>query len=278
MINPFNNLQQLYFFHVVTVEGSIKGAAKKLHLTQPAVSIRIKTLEQELGSKLFSREFRKPILSPSGRTLHEYTTKIFSLTQEALSSIGACQIQEKVLRTGFVPTVSKGIVHDILKPLWKKYQTLQVFHGDYLALYDRLERGKLDLIIVDTEPKRIRKDLKVQEVAHRKLIFTAAPQFRHLRNNFPRSLDGVRFVSYTETNALRFQVDRFLNRNSVNPKIVAEVDELGLILSILIDGIGVGVIPDRAAQEMLDRRMLINLGEMKGVISRLWVVSHESMI
>ncbi|MEK6555036.1 MAG: LysR family transcriptional regulator, partial [Bdellovibrionota bacterium] len=135
MINLANvNLQHLYYFHVVASQGSIKVASKELHLTQPAVSMRIRSLEENLEITLFDRKQRELRLTSGGQCLFEYTTQIFSLTQKALSSLAPRTLPKRLLRAGFVPSVSKSFVHDVLKPLWDREVILEVSHGAHSEL------------------------------------------------------------------------------------------------------------------------------------------------
>ncbi|MGE3973540.1 MAG: LysR family transcriptional regulator [Bdellovibrionales bacterium] len=274
---PSGNLQHLFYFHVVATEGSIKLAAKKLNLTQPAISIRIKLLEESLNIKLFDRQFRKLRLSSSGQSLLEYTHKIFSLTQEALFSLKPQSKPADFFRAGYVPSVSKALLHDILKPICRKNLILQVWHGTYQDLHEQLEHKRLDLMIVDTEPKH-KKNWNVKEVAQRKLFFVGAPRFRSLKNNFPKSLNDVPFFTFSESNMLRFQVERFFANHHIEPNVIGEIDDISLLLSFLFDGMAVGVVSDRAAREFLNKNLLVKLGEIKGVISRLWVVERNKEV
>ncbi|MBM3933253.1 MAG: LysR family transcriptional regulator [SAR202 cluster bacterium] len=76
------NFHQLYIFHTVASMGSFSGAARSLSLSQPAVSIQVRELEKSLGSPLFYRTRRGPMLTDIGRAVHEYTQRIFALADE----------------------------------------------------------------------------------------------------------------------------------------------------------------------------------------------------
>lgn len=267
------NLQYLYCFHVVASEGSIKAAANKLRVTQPAVSMRLKNLESDLNAPLFDREFRSLRLTSSGQSLLEYTEQIFALTFEALSSLVTIEKPKATLRAGIVPSVSNAIVHDVLRPFWHKDQILQVTYGTYTDLHEQLERNRLDLMIVDTEPKH-KYGWRVKEIDQRRLIFAGAQKFKSLKNAFPKSLNSIPMISFSDNNSLCFQLERFLALHKVTPNIIGKIDDFSLLLSFLIDGIGVGVVSVRAAQQFLDSKLLINLGEMKDIISRLWVIER----
>ena len=60
------NIDQILYFSTVVEEGTISGAAKRLHMSQPPVSMQIKNLENELGVKLFERGARQIRLTEAG--------------------------------------------------------------------------------------------------------------------------------------------------------------------------------------------------------------------
>lgn len=265
------NLQQLYYFFVVAKEGSIKAAARKLHVTQPAISLRIKNLEDELDTPLFERNHRKIELNFTGRQLFKYADEIFDLTQKALISVTEAEKPKGKLRAGIIPSISKAAVHDVLRPLWKKDLILHVSQGNYTELHDQMARDKLDVMIVDSEP-RYRPGWTIEEIDQRRLIFAGAPKFKNVKNQFPASLNSVPLIAFTENNALSIELNRFLANHKINPEIVGEIDDFSLLLSFLIDGVAIGVVSHRVAQQYLDNKLLVNIGEMKNYISRLWLV------
>ncbi|HXG50861.1 MAG TPA: LysR family transcriptional regulator [candidate division Zixibacteria bacterium] len=76
-------LRQLKSLCLIARYGSVKEAAKRCFLTSSAVSLQIKTLEKELGVKLFEQAGRRLVLTPKGETLREDAEKILALVREA---------------------------------------------------------------------------------------------------------------------------------------------------------------------------------------------------
>ena len=86
MANSLNYHHLLYFWTVVR-EGGVSKAAEKLHLSQPAISAQIKTLEAALGERLFQRQGRTLVLTDVGRVVDSYATEIFSAGSELLETL-----------------------------------------------------------------------------------------------------------------------------------------------------------------------------------------------
>ena len=80
-------LHSLQVFHAVATEKSFSRAAEKLLRTQPAVSLSLQRLEQELGEKLIDRSGKDLILTDAGRTVLDYARRFQSLQTELENSI-----------------------------------------------------------------------------------------------------------------------------------------------------------------------------------------------
>src|SRR4030042_7194475 len=77
------NLNQLKAFYYAATCGSISRAAEKLYISQPAVSMQIKALEEQHGVQLFIRKKKRLELTKPGKDLYELVERIFSLVGEA---------------------------------------------------------------------------------------------------------------------------------------------------------------------------------------------------
>lgn len=77
------NFHQLHIFYTVATKGSFSAAAQALHLSQPAVTMQIQSLEEYFGTKLFHRSTKKVELSEAGKALLPHAEKSISLMREA---------------------------------------------------------------------------------------------------------------------------------------------------------------------------------------------------
>src|SRR5687767_14909086 len=91
-------LAQLEFFMRVVEEGSLSKAADRVFRTQPAVSIAVRRLEEEIGSPLFDRAQKKPTLTDTGEILYDYARRMLALRDQARDAVA--ELRE--LRTGRV--------------------------------------------------------------------------------------------------------------------------------------------------------------------------------
>lgn len=180
------DLTSLRAFATVAEAGGVTRAAGLLNLTQSAVSMQIKRLEQSLGQEFFARAARRLTLTPEGEQLLGYARRMLELNDEALS---------RLTDSAFEGELRLGVPHDIV------YPAIPRILARFAALYPRVRinlvssftnlmhesfvRGELDLMLTTEEAI----DPRGEELAARDLIWIgveggAAGQRRPLRLGF----------------------------------------------------------------------------------------------
>lgn len=119
-------LRHMKIFVSVCREKSISLAAKKLFISQPAVSNAIKELETYYGTPLFDRISKKIYLTEAGKTVYQYAIHINSLFQELEDSVkgsgSSCQ-----LRIGSSITIGTHLIPDYIKKFSENFPNIQTF-------------------------------------------------------------------------------------------------------------------------------------------------------
>ena len=82
-VKPHLEIHTLRYFLAFVKEGTILGAARTLHLTQPTLSRQIANLEKQVGSPLYAREGRHIKLTEKGRALYQYAESVVALVDKA---------------------------------------------------------------------------------------------------------------------------------------------------------------------------------------------------
>lgn len=88
-------LTQLEFFIKVVEEGSFSKAAERVYRTQPAVSIAIKRLQEEIGAPLFERSQKTPELTELGELVYDYAKRILALRDQTLEAVAELKSLER---------------------------------------------------------------------------------------------------------------------------------------------------------------------------------------
>lgn len=147
------NLIQLQYFAAVVEEGSISAAARRLHLSQPPLSIQIRNLEDEYGVKLLDRGARRARVTPAGEVLYEYAVRILEMTHAAEDDLESLKAgQQTSLRLGII---SSGECPELLQGLAdfsRQYPDIsfRIFDRNTYELQQDIEKQRIDLAVIRT--------------------------------------------------------------------------------------------------------------------------------
>lgn len=144
-------LHQLQIFAAVVAEGSFSGAARRLGLTQPAVSLQIRGLEEHFGQPLLDRSGRGVRLTEAGQQVYAYATRILALVQDLeLAVRGTAATLAGLLRLGCSTAPGECLLPRVLSAFRARFPSVQlnVEVADTAAVLDRLLRRQYDLGLV----------------------------------------------------------------------------------------------------------------------------------
>lgn len=147
------NQRQLESFLAIVKHGSFAAAAERLHITQSAISARIKELEDDLGVELFVRSPKKVKLTVKGRELVRYAEKSSVLFHEIRAKIGSAVAQSGIVRIGVVELVAITWMSRLLAILRQEFPALIVEFevGLMPPLIEGLRSGDFDMVIIAGE-------------------------------------------------------------------------------------------------------------------------------
>ncbi|MDF2721922.1 MAG: LysR family transcriptional regulator [Paenibacillus sp.] len=121
------NFHQLHIFHTVAEKGSFSMAAQSLHMTQPAVTMQVQSLEDYFGTKLFQRSTKRIELTEAGRTLLPFAKQSIELIQDAGRAMSRyTHMLEGRLQLGASLTIGEYILPRLLGPFGKEYPSISV--------------------------------------------------------------------------------------------------------------------------------------------------------
>ncbi|MFD6422572.1 LysR family transcriptional regulator [Streptomyces sp. NPDC060198] len=137
----------LRYFTAVADEGSLTGAAKRLFVSQPALTKQIRRLEGDLGVPLFARSRSGMVLTEAGRELAARVPALLKGWDEAVEA--SCRAA-RVLRLGFLDAGAVGTVHEVIaefrraQPEWR----VELRQFDWSDASAGLARGEVDAAVV----------------------------------------------------------------------------------------------------------------------------------
>lgn len=144
-------LRQLRYFVTVVEEKNISKAAKRLHLSQPPLSIQLKNLEQELGCVLFERGAREIELTEAGLLLYNRALSLLELS--AITAQEVCDLKNKTagtLRLGVVSSVGSTLLNNWILSLHETCPDIryEIFEGNTYEQLEQLKNHTIELAIV----------------------------------------------------------------------------------------------------------------------------------
>lgn len=180
------DLAALRAFVTVADVGGVTRAAGYLNLTQSAVSMQIKRLEEALGLPLFLRAARKLALSPEGEQLLSYGRRMLAMNDEVLSRFSSTSCQGAI-RLGVPHDVVYPVIPGVLRRMAQAYPMVQInlVSSFTVLMKEDFAKGGFDVMLTTEETP----DPGAEVLSSRALVWTGAPggsawQRRPLRLGF----------------------------------------------------------------------------------------------
>ena len=245
-------LRHLRYFATVAETLNFSQAARRLHIAQPPLSAQIRTLEDELGVKLFERSSRGVALTQAGAAFLPKALEALSAAERAGNSARALASGGRdALRLGVIPpALTAGVAARLLSFHGAHAQVrLHAHQSDAATLQTMLEQGRIDAAI--TRPHRASAGMRERLIERHELMLavpTGHPLAR--RRAVPwRALDGVRTLLINPTfnpNYGQFYL-RTCARHGAQPVVDYAADDLATLVWLVAAGLGVCPYPSSLA-------------------------------
>lgn len=225
--------------------GSFAEASEAVGLSQSAVSLRIKSLEDRLGVALFDRANRPPSLNSEGHAFVFKARELVDAWEGMLADFEPSPVPTS-LRLGAVPTSVFGALPPGLVRLREAQPQLKVHLTT--ALSDRLEemviKRELDCAVV-SEMVTLPPGLKWHEFAREQLVVIAPANVPGERDtDLFAAAPYIRFKKHAWAGQL---IEQEINRRGIKLDVAVEVDTLDGISLLVASGVGISVVPQRPA-------------------------------
>ena len=278
------NYKHLHYFWVTARAGGIVKAGEQLHITPQTLSGQIKLLEESLGRALFRKKGRGLELTEDGRVALRYADDIFALGSDLQGAMRQVDSSRRALefRVGVADSVAKSVAYRLLEPAMTLAEPVRLIgmEGKFPDLLAKLALHKLDLVIAD-EPltKRISVKAFNHALGTTPMTFYCTPALRRqLRGEFPQCLHNAPMLIQGAASSVRQQLDGWLARHHIQPRIVGEFDDGALMTAFGREGRGVFMAPTVLEQETLAHYGVEVLGRSDELVEEFFAVSVERRI
>lgn len=269
-------LGALVAFSAVADAGSFSEAARRLGTSKSALSKQVQRLEERFGARLLHRTTRSLSLTEPGRLSLEHATQVVRSAQAARDAVASLTSEPRgLLRLTTSVAYGKAVLLPLVSEFLRSYPKVEVD----LVLMDHMvdfTEARIDIAIrlVDTPPDlSIAKSLRP---IHYLLVARAGSDFaRQIRH--PSDLNEVDVLSYSrEVRDTAWTFVRNGESVALRMRGRASVNNSESLATLVADGLGVAVVPDYIAQELIRRRRIVALlrdWQIKGRFGgTVWIV------
>ncbi|MEE4638363.1 MAG: LysR family transcriptional regulator [Wenzhouxiangella sp.] len=271
------NFHHLRYFQTVAHEGNLTRAARRLHVSQSAVSTQIRQLEERLGQRLFERRGRGLHLTEAGRIALDYADSIFASGRELLATLQHQGHHRQVLRIGSLATLSRNFQHAFLRPIMGRPDVeIIIRSGSAAELFRALSAHHLDLVLTNYPPPAdALNSFIVQRLDEQAVSLIGVPDLSPPGLSLAERLTRAPLIVPTTESGLRIGFDALTDRLKVRPQLVAEVDDMAMMRLLAREGIGLAVLPPIVVRDELKHGDLIEIARLPDLIETFYGVTTE---
>jgi len=269
--------RQLSVFEAVARHLSFSRAAEELHLTQPAVSMQIKQLEENVGAALFEQLGKKIFLTEAGRELSHYSRVI----AQQITEVEAVLSELKGLKRGklkiSVASTANYFAPQLLATFSQRYPTVTVALNvtNRQALLQQLANNEMDMAIMGQPPDGL--DLVAESFMDNPLVVIAPMKHALSRKkSIPfRRMEEETFLIREEGSGTRIAMKRFFEIHGVKMRTGMEMSSTEAIKQAVQAGLGLGVVSRNTVELELEAKRLTVLDVVGFPIHRHWFIVHR---
>lgn len=265
----------LRYFWTVAREGNLTRAARKLRVSQSAVSVQLKKLEDALGQRLFERKGRGLELTRAGRVALDYAESIFSLGDELVDVLEQEErAARQTLKVGVLATLSRNFQIRFLGPLFDRQDVIvHVRSGTVDDLIQRLTAHELDVVLSNYLPARSEGDTWVAHtIAQQAIALIGRPPVDPTRT-VAELLAEEPIVAPSPESGIRTAFDTLSDRLGVVPRILAEVDDMAMLRLVAIRHPGLAVIPPIVVRDELRAGTLVVHRQLPDIVEPFMAIT-----
>lgn len=271
------NLLHLQYFYVVAQERGFTNASKRLRIQQPAISRMVKLLEDDLGFKLFEKVGRNVQVTKAGIEVFEYCKQIFGTVDELQQSLGRiagdCKgplliAAAEPIASHFLPVRLKEFLnaHPQVHP--------QIFSGPASMLFEQIKKGDIELGMFFHIPE-LPNELEIFKKEDVRYHVVVLKDLRK-KQSILESFIGSREIDDTSTR--RFPTLDRIRRDHPNARIKISSNNLTSHREMVLNGLGVAVLPDFIVQNDIKEGTLVDLYPKEPVKFQMKFIKRRTAI
>ncbi|MFC0169384.1 LysR substrate-binding domain-containing protein [Pseudoduganella danionis] len=270
------SFRQLQALVLVARHESVARAADALHVTQPAISLQIRTLEENAGMALTRKVGRNIQLTAAGEVMVAFSERILRLWEQAGDELAALQgVTSGTLRIGAV-TTAEHLLPPMLVPftLERPDVRLKLQVGNRAEIVQMLARHEIELAIMGTPPRELRTN--AAKFARHPMAFVASPNHLLMKKKKLTLNDvlGANLLVRERGSGTRTAVERLLREAGHPLEFGSEVSSNEAIKRMVAAGLGVGFLSVHACGLEFEAGLLAVLPTPAQPVEADWHIMH----
>ena len=258
------NFELYKVFNEVATAKSISKAAENLLISQPAVTQSIKTLEDQLGGKLFIRTPKGVILTNEGEELYKYIKEGMNYFINGTNKFSSLKnLDSGVINIGATTVISEHYLMPYLDKFHTKYPNVDISIQNDLTenLIKELRNGNLDIIIINIPSTNI-KDIDTYELITLEDIFVGNSKYKEKKYNTVKDLLKEDILLQKAPSVTRNNFNNYLKENNLECTPKMEVVSHSLLTKLTENGFGIALLTKNFIEDKLGSTLYeINITE-----------------
>ncbi|WP_395065609.1 LysR family transcriptional regulator [Paraburkholderia silvatlantica] len=252
-------LQQLETFFWAVTLGSFSAAAERLYATQSAVSMRVRELERALGVELFDRSHRAVRLTPKGRELMDYASRILDLSTELEHRVGASDAVSGTVRFGVAEVVTTTWLPRLIGVIAQRYPNVRLEIEEALTaeLMASLHAAELELVLAPGHTRT--PALSTMSLGTVDFQWMASPSLGLDGHTYtPQELAAYPIIGMKPASFHYSAIEDWFLGEHVRCRYLARCKSIAVAASMTMAGMGVSYLPMRSyAAEVGEGRLAV---------------------
>lgn len=255
-------MAQLEFFSHVIQEKSFSKAADRVFRTQPAVSIAIRRLEEEIGLPLLDRTQKVPVPTEAGKVVYDYAQRILALRDQVSEAIAELQsLKRGRVRVGANESTSLYLLPELILAFRKQYPNvkLEIFRLVSTGLPREVLERNIDFALMASEPTD--RDLEAFPILKDELVLIMSPKHPLAARSFVKikELGSESFIAHNVKSGSRMRVVEAFARHHTPLNITLELATIETIKRFAQKQVGLAFVPRMCVREELERGVLVSV-------------------
>ncbi|MBY0282345.1 MAG: LysR family transcriptional regulator [Sphingomonas sp.] len=269
------NYNHLRYFWAVAQDGNLTRTAERLNVSQSALSVQIRKLEDRLGHPLFERRGRQLHLTEAGKIALDHADAIFATGEELLGTLRETGRTRHVVRIGALATLSRNFQISFLRPLLGRSDVEIVLRsGSPIELLGGLQSLKLDIVLTNQIPASdALTPFMTHKLSEQPISLVGAPSLLGDERAVVALLTAHPVILPTQGNSTRAECDALADRLGVRLQIAAEVDDIAMMRLLAREGFALAILPSIAVRDELATGTLIEAESLPGLVETFYAVT-----